>query len=444
MLNVLLFLATYFGGLFASFRFYPIFAFVVYQAVYFYNPETRWWGPSIPNISYSYYSVVCMIGLFLLNRKNLNSSNVLAIPQLRWAWLLMLLYGLAYFLSPIPSLHYEAWVFYFKMILTITIAFKLCDSKEKLNYILYGYIYGAWYISFYIYQVGRNSGGRVEQVGTVDSPDANGLAAAIAPSLVLCLYYFWVTHNKLAKAAFAIAGVFIANAIVLINSRGAFLAVAVSSLVFMYFMFTSSFQRKYQKGTAVLLLVAGIGGGLYLADDAFIERMYTLTEQTEVQENKETGATRMVFWGAAWDMAKDYPLGKGLRGFNLYGSSYIPENVNTGKKRTRTVHSTWFETLTEVGYLGFLMLIMMVWACYRTTQKCKAYLKEHGQVDDYFKVIAIQCSLLAFIVSMTFLNRMRAEVFYWCILFTACAYQVFYLNYVKNGTQQPTKINKRS
>tara|TARA_Y100000310_G_scaffold113624_1_gene112079 strand:+ start:1831 stop:3144 length:1314 start_codon:yes stop_codon:yes gene_type:complete len=428
MLNILLFFGSYIGGLFAAFRFYPIFAFVVYQAVYFYNPQKRWWGSMVPDISYSYYTVVVMLLLYLVKRKQYN-NKLLEIPQLKVAWVLCFLYGLTYFLSPIPELHYDAWVFYVKMLITLTIAFKLCDSIEKFNYILYGYIYGAWYMSFYVYQVGRNSGGRVEGVGMVDSPDANGLAAALAPSIVLSLYFFWVTKSKLVKASFAIAGVFIANAIVLISSRGAFLAVALSVIVFLWIMFTSSFQRKLQKQTAVAILIGGLAGGLYLADASFIERMYTLGEQTEVDSERETGATRMAFWKAAWYMAKDYPFGKGYRGFNKVGYHYIPPNVNTGRSRERTVHSSWFEALSEVGYLGLFLFIMMIFFSFKTTQLCKESLKKRAEVDEYFKVVAIQCSLIAFIVAMTFLNRMRAEILHWCVLFTAIAYQVYVLNY---------------
>ena len=96
---------------------------------------------------------------------------------------------------------------------------------QKLDFAICGYLFGCWYISFLTYQTGRNRGDRVEGIGTVDAPDANGIAAALAPSVVLCLYYFWLTKNKYIKIIFVIAGVFSANALILINSRASFLAV---------------------------------------------------------------------------------------------------------------------------------------------------------------------------------------------------------------------------
>tara|TARA_B100001013_G_scaffold339455_1_gene261510 strand:- start:673 stop:1038 length:366 start_codon:yes stop_codon:yes gene_type:complete len=120
---------------------------------------------------------------------------------------------------------------------------------------------------------------------------------------------------------------------------------------------------------------------------------------------------------------------------------YIPEGVDTGESRKRSVHSTWFETLTEIGYVGLFALIMMLYACYRTSNITKRALKERVDVDNYFKVIALQCALLAFVVAMTFMNRMRAEILYWCVLFIACAYNIYVVRYTAN--QEKASVVKK-
>lgn len=425
MLNIILYFACYLGGFVASIRYNVIYIFVAYEAIYFFNPERRWWGEVIPQISYSFYLSIFMIVLFFIQQKKLIPSKVFAVPQLRWAYIILLLYGIAYFYAVFQGLHLDYLITFLKTIVIITVAYKLCDSVEKLKLILYGYIFGAWYLSFYAWQVGRNSSGRVERIGTVDSPDANGAASVIVPSLILCLYFFWTHHNKWAKACFVIAGAFIANALVLINSRGAFLGVAVCTVYFMYHMYFSSFQRKRQKATAIFLTLFGLMGVVYVADDAFTERMQSIIQESKVDVTNETGATRTVFWMAAWDMAKDHPFGAGFRGFNYFSPVYIPANVNTGGNKSRTVHSSWFEALSEIGYLGLFALIMMVLACIRTYSLCKKKLKEDKLVDYYFMVIALEASFISYLISMTFLNRLRAEILYWCILYSAIAYNLF-------------------
>jgi len=434
MLSVLMFLATLVGGFIFSLRHSIAISFVVYQAIYFFNPEKRWWGNLIPDISYSFFIVLFMAFLVVINNKMTKHNKISSVPPLKWAIVVMIMYTISYFYAIAPEFHYLFMVYFIKLIIIMCLAFKLISSVKDFLYVLNGYIFAAWYVSFYVFQIGRNSGNRVEGVGLVDSPDANGLAAAIAPALVITLYSFWTSKKYIWKAAYAIAGIFIANAIVLINSRGAFLAAAVSIIFFMYYMYTSSFQRKNQKKIAVFITLAGLSGAVYLADEDFINRVTGITEEVDKAEEQESGATRMIFWKAAWDMTKDHPYGNGYRGFNYLSPLYIPEGIDTGGNRSRSVHSTWFETLTEVGYLGLLFFILMLWSAWKHLNKVRTYLRDNQLVDEYFRIIALQGSLLAFIVAMTFLNRMRAEVLYWLIMFSAAAYNVYVL---KEYSSQP-------
>lgn len=420
-----------------TFRVSLMMAFVVYQAVYFFNPDGRWWGSLVPGISYSYYIVVFMVLLFIFNFGKLNQNKILKAPPLKWAWIVLGLWALSYFYAVLPEAHLRFLDFYFKLLVIISVAYKLCQNRQDLNYVLLGYVFSAWYVSFYIFQVGRNVGNRVEGIGLVDSPDANGIAAAIAPSIVLCLYYFWISKNKTFKLVLALAGAFLANSIVLINSRGAMLSVAAGIMFFMYHMFTSSFQRKYQKMTAVLITVAGLSGAVYILDESAINRIIGISGEIAEKEERQTGATRTLFWLAAWEMTKDHPLGSGYKGFNYYAPYYLPQDLDTGGSRHRTVHSTWFEVLTEIGYLGLVCFLMMLYATWNSLNKAKEYLKNTEDVDEYFKMIAIQSAMISFMIAMTFLNRMRAEILHWIIMYSAMAYNIYILKESKESKVNP-------
>ncbi|MCZ6820484.1 MAG: O-antigen ligase family protein [Calditrichaeota bacterium] len=357
MLHTLLFLCMYFLGFVLAITTNPAVSFALYEAVYFFYPSDRWWGTNVPDISYSFYTVILMLGMLARElAKGSAQPRLLSAPQFRWTYFLLFLYGIAWFYAVSPDEHFEAFIYYLKLVVIVSVAFKLVDTTRKLDLCLWGYIFGSWYVSVLVYQTGRDRFGRVEGIGTVDSPDANGIAAAIAPSLVACLYYFWTKSNKLHKLIFAFAGVFIANALILINSRGSFLAAAISIVFFVYYMFFSSLQRKSQKMIAVIIAVAGIAGFVYLADDTFFARVQTM-QNVEVNKEQQTGATRLVFWASAWELAKDRPFGSGFQGFNFYAPEYLPEDVDTGS-RNRSVHSSWFEVLSEVGYLGLLIFMM--------------------------------------------------------------------------------------
>ncbi len=436
MFSVLIFYATYVIGFFGSLSKNPVYAFVLYELVYFFSPKQRWWGYLVPDISYSFFVVILMIGLVFINLEQTKQNKLLKIPTFRWMYGLLFLYVVTSLYAVSPEIHQEFTINFLKLLVIMSVAYKLCDSDSKLNYVLWGYIFGSWYIGFLTFQVGRNAGNRVEGVGTIDSPEANGIAAAIAPSLVLCLYYFWTTKKWWGKALFMIAGLFIANGLVLINSRGAFIGVAVSLLYFMLQMYFSSTKRKLQKSMAIFLTVAGLAGGSMLIDKSFIERIGTMSN-TEINEDKESGSTRIMFWIAAWEMAKDHPFGTGYRGFDHYATFYLPEDLNTGGSRRRSVHSSWFQALNEVGYLGLFAFVMMIFYAYRTLYFCKKELRKGNQVDNYFKVVALEAALLAYIVAMSFLNRTLAEVLYWLILYSACAYNIYVLKRPPEKSQPP-------
>ena len=269
------------------------------------------------------------------------------------------------------------------------------------------------------------------------------MAAALAPALVLCLYYFWIKRRVLVKAYFALAGAFIANAIILINSRGAVLASGLSLSLFMYHMYFSRFKRKHQRWSIIWLTVFGLAGLFYLMDTTFFARVETM-EDTKVTVRHESGTTRVIFWESAWKMAKDHPLGAGYLGFDYYAPMYIPEDVDTGGyTRHRSVHSTWFEALTEIGYLGLLVLLLLVYSCYKAIRTCRKVLNEKNDVDNYYKILALEAAFFAYIIAMTFLNRLRAEVFYWLILYLVCAYNIYVLQPGSDPAHQQRRSPRR-
>lgn len=427
MLHAFLFVFTVLLGVFSSIVYNPIFTFVTYQAIYFFNPLNRWWGYYLPVYSYSFMSVMLMLIVYLFNYKKVDKNLLLEVPAFKWIYLTLSIYAFTYFLAVNASIHLDALYVFFKLIIIISIAYKLCDTVDKLNYVIWGNIFGATYVSFLIYQTGRNSGNRVEGIGTVDAPDVNGIAAALAPCLVFTLYYLWERKRKLIKIIFVISGGVIANALILMNSRGAYLGAFVSISYFMFHLYFSKVRRNHQLLFALFLTFSGLLGVSILVDESFMERISTITmKETNTYEDKESGSTRFIFWGSAFDMAKDYPFGAGYRSFEYYAPFYLPE-IDTGRTRNRAVHSTWFEALTEIGFLGLFTFTMALVATYRSTYKIKRKLYNSYDVENYFKIIALEAALLGFIVSMTFLNRLRAEVLYWLIMYIACAYNIYVL-----------------
>jgi len=49
---------------------------------------------------------------------------------------------------------------------------------------------------------------------------------------------------------------------------------------------------------------------------------------------------------------------------------------------------------------------------------------ERNDVSSYWTVVGIQGGLIAYLVAATFIDRLRAEILYWMVLYSACAYHV--------------------
>ncbi|MDR9424055.1 MAG: O-antigen ligase family protein [Marinobacter sp.] len=425
----LLFLMVFTGGVVATFLYSGASAFFVYQLVYFLNPDSRWWAAQVPGLSYSFIAAVLMlIALAVKYRHYSELSPWREQPIFKWAIGIVVLYYLVGFIAMLPGVHYRFAFNYLKLVVIIMVAYKLVNSRKLLDFALWAYVIGATYIGYLATSYGRSTGGRVEGIGMADAPDANDTAAALVPAGAILLYFFWMGSKKV-KLACVVCGAFIANGLVLINSRGAFLGIVSSAGLYLLYMTFSKYRRKGQRAIAIFTVVLGISGGLYVTDDTFWERMSTLQS---VEDQQTSGSSRVNYWLAALDMSVEYPLGMGVGGFNTMARFYVPREYLSGTMY-KSVHSMWMQGLTEVGWLGLIFLLAMLFSLWRLSRKAKKWLLEQGENSDYFKLLALECALFGYLVAGSFINRFRAEILYWMIVLLAIGINVYFLQRAKKN-----------
>jgi O-antigen ligase len=364
-------------------------------------------------------------------------SNV---PQTKWLALILVMFWLCSFTAVNPSYHQQASIEVTKLFIILMIGYKLIDTPVKLQHALWAYIIGAAYIGMEAKRVGRNGYGRVEGIGTVTTDDANGIAAMLAPTVAILMFYVWRSTSYKKKIIFALLGAYIVNGIILINSRGSFLGVVAGGGYFIMSMLTAKFQEDNQKKTALMIIVVSLAGGLYLTDDSFWDRMNTLQDVTE-EDGGRSGSNRTKMWVSTFDIMEDYPLGVGAAGFQEVSPLYVPEEMffgqNENKQKQKAVHSMWFQSLAELGWPGPVLLILLITSCFRLTSRTKAHLIKQNDPHHYFQVVALEAALLSFIVAGTFIDEFRSELFYWLILFTACAGNIYLVK-----SEQAQQVNK--
>lgn len=433
----LLFLLMFFGCLLAAFFSSPLYAVILYQLVYFMNPESRWWGADIPSIGYSFITVMVMIfSLFIHYSRLSEKTRWREQPVFKWIVILLLIYYFTGFFAVLTSIHYQFCFEFLKLVVILFVVYKIIDRQSIFDAVIWAYIIGAAYIGYYAGFVGRNSAGRVEGIGMIDTGgDSNLTAAALVPAVVMLLYYVWLGSLKV-RLLSVVCAAFVVNGLILINSRGAFIGCVVGASIFLSYMIFSKWQKKGQRGTAVAIILFGLVGAYSLTDASFWARMSTLKV---IEDGGTSGSHRIDFWLATFDVMQDHPMGVGISGFEAVSQSYLPESYFVTLD-AKAVHSSWFQLLAEAGWVGLVCFGLLLVSLFRLLRLTKKYLLEHQLTERYFHVLSLEAALLGYFAAATFINRIRAPALWWCILFLMIATNIYYLQY-KNGHKKIEILN---
>ncbi|WP_144776637.1 O-antigen ligase family protein [Marinobacter maritimus] len=437
----LLFFTLFIAGILAALLITPVASVLVYKMVYMVNPDSRWWAASIPGLRYSLIASLTMIFVLAIRYKELSAQAPWKEqPVFKWVFAILVTYFLMINFAIVPDVHKTFTIELLKLVVIIFVAYKLVNTEKALDACLWVYVSGATYIGYIAYSTGRNSEGRVEGIGMIDTGgDSNMTAAVLVPALVILTYKAWL-GNKKVKVLAVICGALIANGVVLINSRGAFLGALAGALYFVFYMLFSKYQRKGQRGSAILIIVLGLSGVLFVADEAFWERMQTIQS---VEDGGKSGSHRIDFWLATFDIMEDYPLGVGIQGFIELSPHYLPEHYFEGRKIGKAVHSTWFQVLSEIGWIGLFMMIAMLASTARQAYRAKTFVLSQELYDAYFKILALEGALLSFLIAASFIDRGRAVMLYWLVLLVLVAVNIYYLQPKRIKSDVKSPVRKR-
>ncbi len=430
----LVFIATFLYGIYAAFSLGPAYGFYLYELVYFLNPTDRWWGGQIPNISYSFYIVLLIMVTFFL-KKDLETNTLKEMPEFKWFVLVLLCYGVVTFIAVNATQHNRFLEHLLKAYVVMYFAYRVLSSEKKLELALLAYTLGAAYIGYEAMNTGRDAFGRVEGIGMVDAQDSNVIAASIAPAAPLLVYFGWHGSVKI-KLLAGLCAALVLNGLILINSRGAFLGTVAGIGYFFSVMLLSKYKLPKQRLMVLLMVIVSIIGIVRLVDDAFIDRMLTLQDQTEIHDTG-SGSRRINYWLATFDLLKDHPFGAGIRGFETLSSKYLSE-IFMRDRTKRAVHSMWFQGLSEIGWLGFGAFIMLLLSLRRHMKTSKIILINNSMYQQYYLLVAIEGALLTFLVAGTFIDVFRAQVLFWLLLFGICASVITHRNHKRNSDLQNT------
>jgi len=396
-----------------AFARHPIFGLYLYLGSIYVHPPSRWWGYMVPDLRWSFTSAAIVILAVLLHRGRLSSrpvwlSNapaVLLTMYATWMWI-QTPWALDF------ETHVAGSVQYIKYLVAFWFIYRIVDTKEKLGDFLLAHSLGCALLGVYAQFTGRD-GGRLDGVGGPGMDDANTLAMYLATGIVVCFGLVLTLRGWRRWLSLAILPV-ILNGFVLANSRGAFLGLVAGVLVL------ATCKAREHRGMFWSFVAVGLIGSAVIVDKAFVERMFTISDVTQ-QDNEDadmSARSRMVIYEAQVRMAADYPMGVGFRGTVVLSPQYLDTKWLTrldgsSDAAGRSSHNTFMTTLVEQGVLGALMYIALVLWTLKSVLKIRR-LSQQG-LDPMLATLggALCGAVLVVIVAGSATDYLMAEVQFW-------------------------------
>ncbi len=237
---------------------------------------------------------------------------------------------------------------------------------------------------------------RLEGFGGGQIVGSNQIAAAMVWAVPIA-FFFMLKHKGYLRLFCLACLIILLGGIVCTQSRQAIVAL-VFCLPF-YFKYVKNKTGFIIGGTLLIIL------SMSFVPAEFYQRMETINNY----EEDGSAQGRLEQWRGAYQMFLDYPL-LGVGGKNYY---YLAHNY---VDRPRVTHNTYFQILSEEGFVGItIFLTLMVASLLRAKKLMKQSLAgEISQNIFYYAAIA-QLSLIGLLVICMFQNKAEHEYLYWPI-----------------------------
>ena len=267
---------------------------------------------------------------------------------------LVLLFGLIMALSALGAVNVGAYTLALRFIIQffpVCIAmYLLIDNKYRVQHFFH---FWCWLYIGIAFVIIKNGG-----LGPGDfTTDPNDAALTLGMGLPFVFYSIYEAPANSMKRYFRYAMFLIILAgIIVTSSRGGFLGATICILVLWFLS-----KRRLRIAIIAIVMIVLVGGLLLsMLPERYIEDMESISDTEDA-----TRVERLRSWGLAWVMYKDNPvIGVGAGNFpwrvNEYQvlADWWGDAVPLGG---RQVHSMYFEVLADLGTLGILLFLYIVY-----------------------------------------------------------------------------------
>ena len=316
--------------------------------------------------------VLAMLTLFMEKHK-LHFPRIVA-----WAFALVAWAFVGYATTVYPSVVLTEIGEFTKICLVVLVGINVISTRARLRMLLVWTTF--WYVAYPMrgtlvnYFIGGNTlDGRAIWNGVYVNP--NDLAGLCLLQLSICLGLLETEQKKWVKFLNLSGIVFLPLIIVLTQSRGAFIALAVTCI-----LLAKQNWAKVRKRLPLIIALAVVV--VVIAPDVAFKRLTSVslqfqdldeTAETKVHIDQGSAAQRWLIWKIAGTIFVENPV-TGV-GIGAYNRAHVvvaarPEFLGMAMG-ARDTHSTYLNLLAELGVVGVLCFVMIVYITGRTAYQAR-------------------------------------------------------------------------
>jgi O-antigen ligase len=298
------------------------------------------------------------------------------------------------------------------------ITFSFVNNKYRTEKLMFLFMLQFLYLGVW----GIIGGGLIKWDYILNEEDAYGPLMGIG--VAYCYYYFSVQKRSMTRTLSMIALCVCITGVVISFARGAFLVLA-ATLIYLLVKSGNFIKGLFLIGIACIVIV--VATSIIFPDNAFWKEMQTSTEGTSAG----TGRDRKVLWSIAWEEYKDnLIIGVGPLNFGVAAAHYLDKVKDTGNYRPDTIwgralHNAYFQILCELGTLGIIIFIMILYDFFKTNRATMRYnlTGNAGELDNQTLkqtkqlVSGIKVAMIAFLLNAFFYDIIYYSWFWILLIF---------------------------
>ena len=277
----------------------------------------------------------------------------------------------------------------------------LVRSRNDLRAILATLTFGAFVFGLAALATYLSSGGTVRAAGLQGDPNYFAEYQVIVLPAVLTLA---ALERRWRFACYGVVAVIILSVVSSLSRGGllTMLMIVAATIVLPWKVF---FRSAKEKRLYAIAVAGGSVLAILLGSGTFLARVGSI-----VHPAADRGAGRLDLWAAAWQGWKQQPwLGIGEGNFRVHALDFLQTTpgVNTAAsyvKVGREVHNAYLETLTELGPLGLLLFLLVIFLTARYFLTAFRRARDAGDTQLARVSIAFLFSLVAYAVTAFFLS----------------------------------------